>query len=372
MSIMNSPKTLMWLTLLTSIALFLFSLTQECFCTTKECSNSITVLIAGAIGFIFGGAPITWLANPALLLSWIFIKWKPKVSLLMSLLATFISLSFLHFDKILVNEGGTMSDITGYRLGYWLWVCSSLTMLIGNIVMVIKSRKTLEMEKLKKIFSYILVPLILYSCSTSNPSDPSGIKQDYKDVGILVIGFGSSDSVTINQVVRFYKTPESAEPVQKIKLDYELLDSLFRDSPQPYNWFSPFEFMPTPGWIFFRCLQQKGNWYQVLTNDSQDVAYWVKKDTNIELINWLDYFKGGHEVEIGSALKTSPKDDASVIEEDSWHHLYDVDTLVGEWLKVTTSDYRVLNEDTIKIEINTGWTKWRNRKSILVIRHYNE
>ncbi|MGC4023190.1 MAG: hypothetical protein QM734_15225 [Cyclobacteriaceae bacterium] len=54
--------------LLLSIALFLISLTQKCFCTDGGgCGDSIAVLITGSFGFLLGGAALTWLANPLLL-----------------------------------------------------------------------------------------------------------------------------------------------------------------------------------------------------------------------------------------------------------------------------------------------------------------
>ncbi|HAL82468.1 MAG TPA: hypothetical protein DCO83_09725, partial [Mucilaginibacter sp.] len=32
------------------------------------------------------------------------------------------------------NEGGFYSEIISYKIGYWLWLASSLTMLIGNTI----------------------------------------------------------------------------------------------------------------------------------------------------------------------------------------------------------------------------------------------
>ncbi len=119
--------------LIISLLSFIFSLTQICFCTTVNCSDSIEILIIGFFGLITGGACITWLANPLLLIAWIYLKKRPKQSIIFSGLAFIFSISFLFFDKILANEAGHYLEITQYRLGYWLWLFSSLIMLIGNL-----------------------------------------------------------------------------------------------------------------------------------------------------------------------------------------------------------------------------------------------
>jgi hypothetical protein len=47
-----------------------------------------------------------------------------------------LSLSFLLHQQILVDEAGNHSGITGYGAGYWLWVASTATAVIGCLVAV--------------------------------------------------------------------------------------------------------------------------------------------------------------------------------------------------------------------------------------------
>ena len=116
-----------------SIGVFLTSLTQQCFCTTDSCGYSIAAVFSGAIGLLLGGAGITWLANPILLASWIWFKKKQHLSLIASFISTLISLSFLLFKDVMINEAGNYDQITSYKLGYWLWVLSSFIMFAGNV-----------------------------------------------------------------------------------------------------------------------------------------------------------------------------------------------------------------------------------------------
>ena len=55
------------------------------------------------------------------------------LSLLTSIAGLIIGLLFLSVSEFMVNEGGTFSDITGYRIGYWLWLSSIAVMFAANL-----------------------------------------------------------------------------------------------------------------------------------------------------------------------------------------------------------------------------------------------
>ena len=86
-----------------------------------------------AVGWysLFSGT-IAWLGNPLLIAGWItFFRKNAKASACLSALALIVMLSFLHDKTIIINEAGSSAKITGYGLGYALWVTSSLVALIG-------------------------------------------------------------------------------------------------------------------------------------------------------------------------------------------------------------------------------------------------
>jgi hypothetical protein len=120
-----------------SIALFLVSLTQNTFSTGDDGdgtgTSGIIDLLAGTLFFYTSPAAWVWFANPLLLIAWIYLFTKPKASLVTSLLAAVISLSFILFDSIRTDEGGGLHPIAGYEIGYGLWVTSCLLMLFANV-----------------------------------------------------------------------------------------------------------------------------------------------------------------------------------------------------------------------------------------------
>lgn len=148
MDSIQQAKKIKRTTLIVSVALFVLSLTQKCYCTTNECGDSILVFLVGWMGLGTSGAAIAWLANPVLLVSWIFIK-KNSISLVCSIGSLLICLSFLFFKTIIDDEAGHYNRIVGYKSGYWLWVISSLAMLTGNLILKASDQKKRGQVNLK-------------------------------------------------------------------------------------------------------------------------------------------------------------------------------------------------------------------------------
>ena len=120
--------------LLLSIVLFIIACTQKCYCTDNDCGeygSGMVVLIIGAFGIFSGGACLAWLANPLILLAWVTAK-SPKFSLILSIIALTIGISFLFFDEIIRDEAGHYGKITGYKAGYYLWNLSFISMIVRN------------------------------------------------------------------------------------------------------------------------------------------------------------------------------------------------------------------------------------------------
>lgn len=134
-------------TLVVSILLFVASLTQDGFYIDRPddpraWSLCLGLLLVGWIA-VFDGV-YAWLANPALLVAWIAMWFRPsyKVAVVAGVTALCFSLSFLRHDTIITSEAPTYSRITGYGLGYWLWIGSIATALAGGVLGICTSRST--------------------------------------------------------------------------------------------------------------------------------------------------------------------------------------------------------------------------------------
>lgn len=87
------------------------------------------------------GVP-AWLANPAVMAAWILLLVDLKrAAFAAAALAMLFALSFLLWDKIITDEAGNYSKITGYGSGYWCWVASAAMAFLGGIVAICIARK---------------------------------------------------------------------------------------------------------------------------------------------------------------------------------------------------------------------------------------
>ncbi|MFT3911512.1 MAG: hypothetical protein QM737_18960 [Ferruginibacter sp.] len=135
---MTEDKKLKKYILTISIFLFLFSLTQKAYCTTSSCGDSVMVFLLGWAALIAGFPGIIWMANPLLFACWWLLKRNLKVSMFLSMCSTLLSLSFLMCDSIADNEGGVHHQVVSYKAGYWLWVSSSVCMLLGTFYLMLR------------------------------------------------------------------------------------------------------------------------------------------------------------------------------------------------------------------------------------------
>jgi len=121
-----------------SIMLFLSSLTKPAFYIEREdydaWSNSLILLGFGWSGALAGGAAIAWFANPLIFLSWVVLFKNIKMSVIASIIATALAISFLFFDKVITSEEPSYSKITAYKAGYWLWLSSIMLFTITTAI----------------------------------------------------------------------------------------------------------------------------------------------------------------------------------------------------------------------------------------------
>jgi len=117
-----------------SVALFVVSLTQISFYTGAESNQhsyarGFELLLIGWMGLL--AYVFNWLANPALLLAYIFVfKRKYENATIASLVSVYFAASFLTRETI--SAGGDAEIITGYGTGYWLWLVSAIIMTISS------------------------------------------------------------------------------------------------------------------------------------------------------------------------------------------------------------------------------------------------
>lgn len=80
-------------------------------------------LLVFGLGAVFQGL-VAWLANPLIFAAWFAIFKKNNTALVFSVIGLGFALSFLFTRGSRFHDGSGMQTITGYAIGYWLWVAS--------------------------------------------------------------------------------------------------------------------------------------------------------------------------------------------------------------------------------------------------------
>jgi hypothetical protein len=115
---------------LASITLFLCSLPFDSFYVDGKSSAIVSwkVLAIGWVGAAGQPSTFAWFANPILALTWLFLGADLRRAALLSSVAAFcLAAGFLATRAVMENiESGAPSPVTGYGLGYWLWLGSVL------------------------------------------------------------------------------------------------------------------------------------------------------------------------------------------------------------------------------------------------------
>ena len=126
--------------LLLSLALYVACLPFDTFCVPTGCDNwpSWATLLFGWLMTDAGSANSTWFANPLLFVGWLgmlkpFRRYNPGkiIAALAGYAALALTVSFYFAETVVSNEGGIAQPITGYGLGYWLWVASAAAFAIA-------------------------------------------------------------------------------------------------------------------------------------------------------------------------------------------------------------------------------------------------
>ena len=131
--LVEEKSKLKTIVLIIGVGLFFFSLFNNCFCTDNGCRTSIEAFLIGWLTMLTGGASITWLANPFVIIAWVLLTKNKKVAWVFALTAFILSISFLKFQTIIENESGQLNRITNITIGYWLWLSSCATTFIGCV-----------------------------------------------------------------------------------------------------------------------------------------------------------------------------------------------------------------------------------------------
>lgn len=131
------------------LCLYIASLTMECYLVNDKASIGSFGLIALLLGWLnFDLIGLIWLANPLFIISLMFFLFSKKtlLTLILSLTATILAISFTQVKEIIWSEAGHTGAITGYLAGYWLWISAISLLFVCSIINQKMSKKTIRLS----------------------------------------------------------------------------------------------------------------------------------------------------------------------------------------------------------------------------------
>jgi hypothetical protein len=180
----TNPRVWLW----ASVIIYLACLPLRGLCVDHSCEGGfgpgIAMVAFGWLGLFWGlvasnPGNATWLANPLLLLSWIllFRGRAMMIARASSGAAVFVGALLLLADTIgPFNEENGITHITGYPLGYWLWLTSMLCAFIAAMLTTVEGRVGSRGQRKRQE----KVPMAQYYCrACKNPIEEAAIMCDH-------------------------------------------------------------------------------------------------------------------------------------------------------------------------------------------------
>jgi hypothetical protein len=131
-----------------SAIIFIIAMTQPAFYQTRRDDTvigSAMCLAIGGMGLLAGY--FEWIANPLLLYSWIAGFRGRRYQAAVSATIAFVFTVFFLFRSTMsypLYEREPIVPIVGHGLGYWLWMLSAATMVIGYYRALIEHKSSLR------------------------------------------------------------------------------------------------------------------------------------------------------------------------------------------------------------------------------------
>ena len=157
-------------------------------------------------------------------------------------------------------------------------------------------------------------------------------------VGIVSISF---DEKT---VIRFYKKPGDAKPVETIEFfDDKSVNGLnIKNLEIEKKWLQPETLWLDYSAFNFRCKTKTKEWLEVVTNNETGKTQWIKNTRFTKFFGWETYLKNmfgvGRIAGSRQPIRKSPANASPVIKY-SGGDCFQVRQMKGDWIEIFTPDY---------------------------------
>jgi hypothetical protein len=170
-----------------------------------------------------------------------------------------------------------------------------------------------------------------------------------------------------NYSIQFYKTAQDTAAVHTIQMVFDTFSFSMRDRDEVLTWFRPEAYWPEYMPLTMRCRSKTKDRMEVVVNKETNETLWIKNNALVKYLTWPEYLQNMYAID-RSDPATNPihiqPDTLSPILEYTGRDFFSVDSISGDWMKISTPIYA--DSDDIKIRIQAGWIRWRDGNKILI------
>lgn len=173
--------------------------------------------------------------------------------------------------------------------------------------------------------------------------------------GVLIIYF---PSLIEDRKLALFESEKDKKPVKWIaeleQID-TILSTVFTYGGRPF--------------VAYRCDVQYKNRFFIRAYQNAAKGFWVEKDSLMEFETWNEWFTGFGRITISkeNPIRKSPSDTGRQIERSCSCHLFSLDSISGDWMKIsfdeTCEAYFLENCPAEKANL-PGWIRWRDGDKI--------
>ena len=170
-------------------------------------------------------------------------------------------------------------------------------------------------------------------------------------------------------VVDFYEKPADNSQFKRIEFfnDKAINSWNIKDLENQRTWLKPEVLWLDYSEFNFRCKSRTGDWFEVIVNNENGIALWIKQSNATKFMTWEEYLKDMFAVDrletYNQKIRKQPTDTADEIKYEA-RDCFQVKSLKGDWIEIFTTDN--CEEGKNKTEIKSGWIRWKQGDKLLI------
>jgi hypothetical protein len=187
------------------------------------------------------------------------------------------------------------------------------------------------------------------------------------DLGVGLISIDFDDKT----ILEFYSDTSATEPIKVVEFfdDRSINSWNIKDFDKQKEWLKPEGLWLDYFAFTFRCLTKTDKWFEIIVNIQTEKTYWLKKTDSTKFKSWEEYLKDMFGIERLSnypqKIRTEPTENSQEIEYQGTD-CFEVKSMKGDWIEITTPDYCDENFTDSKTPIKSGWIRWRKGDELVI------